>query len=119
MIKGEKMKKLSIRSYVLTVFVAVLLAFSSSVFAAERRGGMTIGDLNLTEEQLVSLGGLINEFGELKFEIEMQIDSKFAELEREIRRKGRFDTKSKEKKSVRKVNNLVNPSLQVQLTKYC
>ncbi|MBW2591207.1 MAG: hypothetical protein JRD71_10915 [Deltaproteobacteria bacterium] len=113
------MKKLPIRSYALTVFVAVLLAYSSLAFAAERRGDMTIGDLNLTEEQLVSLGGLINEFGELKFEIEMQIDSKFAELEREIRRKGRFDTKSKEKKSVRKVNKLVKEiiSLEGQLLK--
>jgi len=38
------MKKIPVRSYVLTVFVAVLLAFSSSAFAAEKRGGMAIGD---------------------------------------------------------------------------
>ncbi len=89
------MKKLLIRSYVLTVFVAVLLACSSLAFAAERRGGMTIGDLNLTEEQLVALGGLIDEFGELQFEIAMQVESKFAELKREIRKMGLFDTKIK------------------------
>ncbi len=113
------MKKLLIRSYVLTVFVAVLLACSSLAFAAERRGGMTIGDLNLTEEQLVALGGLIDEFGELQFEIAMQVESKFAELKREIRKKGRFDTKIKEKISVRKVNNLVKKiiSLEGQLLK--
>ena len=113
------MKKLPIRSYVLTVFVAVLLACSSLAFAAERTGGMAIGDLNLTQEQLVALGGLINEFGESQFEIVMQIESKFAELKREIRKEGRFDTKSKEKKSARKANNLVKKiiSLEGQLLK--
>ncbi|MEA3435846.1 MAG: hypothetical protein U9R43_05225, partial [Thermodesulfobacteriota bacterium] len=113
------MKKLLIGRYVLTVFVAVLLAFSSLAFAAERRGGMTIGDLNLTEEQLVALGGLINEFGESQFEIVMQIESKFAELKREIRKEGRFDTKTKEKKSVRKANKLTKEiiSLEGQLLK--
>jgi len=113
------MKKLLIGRYVLTVFVAVLLACSSSAFAAERRGGMTIGDLNLTEEQLVALGGLIDEFGELQFEIVMQIERKFAELRREIRKEGRFDTKIKEKISVRKANNLVKEiiSLEGQLIK--
>ena len=113
------MNKLLINKYVLTIFVAVLLAFSSSAFAAEKRGGMTIGDLNLTEEQLVALGGLINEFGESQFEIVMQIESKFAELKREIRKEGRFDTKIKEKKSVRKANNLVKKiiSLEGQLLK--
>ncbi|MBW2608459.1 MAG: hypothetical protein JRD05_12590 [Deltaproteobacteria bacterium] len=113
------MKKLPISSYVLTVFVVVLLAFSSSAFAAERRGGMTIGDLNLTEEQLVSLGGLIDEFGESQFEIVMKIESNFAELKREIRKEGRFDTKIKEKMTVRKVNNLVKKiiSLEGQLLK--
>ncbi|MEA3438247.1 MAG: hypothetical protein U9R43_17420 [Thermodesulfobacteriota bacterium] len=113
------MKKLPIGSYVLTIFVAVLLACSSSAFAAERTGGLTVGDLNLTEEQLVSLGGLIDEFSESQFEILMQIEDKFTELEREIRRKGRFDTKNKEKKSVRKVNKLVKEiiSLEGQLLK--
>ena len=113
------MKKLLISKYVLTIFVAVLLAFSSPAFAAEKRGGMTIGDLNLTEEQLVALGGLINEFGESQFEIVMQIESKFAELKREIRKEGRFDTKSKEKKTVRKANKLTKEiiSLEGQLLK--
>lgn len=113
------MKKLPIRNYVLTVFVAVLLACSSLAFSAERRGGMTIGDLNLTEEQLVSLGGLINEFGESQFEIVMQVESKFAELKREIRKEGRFDTKIKEKISTHKANNLVKKiiSLEGQLLK--
>ena len=113
------MKKLSIRSYVLTVFVAVLLACSSSVFAAEKTDGMTIGDLNLNEEQLVALGGLIDEFGELQFEIVMQIEKKFAELRREIKKKGRFDTKIKEKMTVQKVNKLVKEiiSLEGQLIK--
>lgn len=113
------MKKLLISKYVLTVFVAVLLAFSSLAFAAERTGGMAIGDLNLTEEQLVALGGLINEFGESQFEIVMQIESKFAELKREIRKEGRFDTKSKEKKTVRKTNKLTKEiiSLEGQLLK--
>jgi len=108
------MKKLPISSYVLTVFVVVLLACSSSAFAAERRGGMTIGDLNLTEEQLVALGGLIDEFGEAQFEIEMQIDNKFAELGAEIRKKGRFDTKIKEKKSIRKVNKLAKEIISLE-----
>ena len=113
------MKKLPISRCVLTVFVAVLLACSSSVFAAERTGGMTIGALNLTEEQVVALGGLIDEFGELQFEIAMQIESKFAELKQEIRKKGRFDTKFKEKNTVYKVNNLVKEiiSLEGQLLK--
>jgi Spy/CpxP family protein refolding chaperone len=113
------MKKLPIRSYVLTVFVAVLLACSSLAFATERAGGMAIGDLNLTEEQIVALGELINEFGESQFEIVMQIESKFAELKREIRKEGRFDTKSKEKKTVRKANKLVKEiiSLEGQLLK--
>ena len=113
------MKKLPISKYVLTVFVAVLLACSSLAFAAERTGGMAIGDLNLTEEQLVALGGLINEFGESQFEIIMQIESKFAELKREIRKEGRFDTKSKEKKTVRKTNKLTKEiiSLEGQLLK--
>jgi len=113
------MKNLPIGKCVLTVFVAVLLAFSSSAFAAERRGGMTIGDLNLTEEQLVSLGELINEFGDSEFEIEMQIESKFAELKQEIRKEGRFDTKIKEKMTVRKANNLAKKiiSLEGQLLK--
>ncbi len=113
------MKKLPIRNYVLTVFVAVLLACSSLAFAVERTGGMAIGDLNLTEEQLVALGGLINEFGESQFEIIMQIESKFAELKREIRKEGRFDTKTKEKKTVRKTNKLTKEiiSLEGQLLK--
>jgi hypothetical protein len=113
------MKNLSIRTYVLTVFVAVLLACSSLAFAAERTGGLAIGDLNLTEEQLVAMGGLINEFGESQFEIVMQIESKFAELKREIRKEGRFDTKIKEKKSVRKTNRLTKEiiSLEGQLLK--
>ena len=113
------MKKLPIRSYVLTVLIAVLLACSSLAFAAERTGGLAIGDLNLTEEQLVAMGGLINEFGESQFEIVMQIESKFAELKREIRKEGRFDTKSKEKKSVRKANKLTKEiiSLEGQLLK--
>ena len=113
------MKNLPIRNYVLTVFVAVLLACSSLAFAAEKTGGLTVGDLNLTKEQLVSLGGLIDEFGELQFEIVMQIEDKFSELEREIRKEGRFDTKIKEKKSVRKVNKLVKEiiSLEGQLLK--
>ncbi|MBW1642629.1 MAG: hypothetical protein JRJ76_07300, partial [Deltaproteobacteria bacterium] len=113
------MNKLPISKYVLTVFVAVLLACSSLAFAAERTGGMAIGDLNLTEEQLVALGGLINEFGESQFEIIMQIESKFAELKREIRKEGRFDTKSKEKKTDRKTNKLTKEiiSLEGQLLK--
>ncbi len=113
------MKKLLISKYVLTIFVAVFLAFSSPAFAAERTGGMTIGDLNLTEEQLVALGGLINEFAESQFEIVMQIESKFSELKREIRREGRFDTKIKEKISTHKVDKLVKKiiSLEGQLLK--
>jgi len=113
------MKKLPISRFVLTVFVAVLLACSSSAFAAEKTDGMTIGDLNLTEEQLVSLGGLIEEFGELQFEIVMEIEKKFAELRREIKKKGRFDTKIKEKMTVQKVNKLVKEiiSLEGQLIK--
>ena len=108
------MKKLPISSYVLTVFVVVLLVFSSSAFAAEKRGGMAIGDLNLTEEQLVALGVLIDEFGEAQFEIEMQLDNKFAELGAEIRKKGRFDTKIKEKKSIRKVNKLAKEIISLE-----
>ncbi|MBL0732156.1 MAG: hypothetical protein JJW03_04800 [Desulfosarcina sp.] len=113
------MKNLSIRNYVLTIFVAVLLACSSLAFAAKKTGGLTVGDLNMTKEQLVSLEGLIDEFGELQFEIVMQIKANFSELEREIRKEGRFDTKIKEKKSVWKVNKLVKEiiSLKGQLLK--
>ena len=112
------MKKLSVGRCVLAVFVAVLLTCISSAFAAQRTGS-TVGDLNLTEEQLVALGGVIDEFSELQFEIVMQIENNFAELRREIRKEGRFDTKTKEKETVRKVNNLVKEiiSLEGQLLK--
>jgi hypothetical protein len=113
------MKKLSIGRCVLTVFVAVLLTCSSSAFAAQRTGGITVGDLKLTEEQLVALGGVIDEFSELQFEIVTKIESNFSELKREIRKEGRFDTKTKEKDTVRKVNSLVKEiiSLEGQLLK--
>jgi Spy/CpxP family protein refolding chaperone len=113
------MKKLSIGRCVLTVFVAVLLTCSSSAFAAQRTGSITVGDLKLTEEQLVALGGVIDEFSELQFEIVTKIESNFAELKREIRKEGRFDTKTKEKETVRKVNSLVKEiiSLEGQLLK--
>lgn len=112
------MKKLSIARCVLTVFVAVLLTCSSA-FAAQRTGGITVGDLKLTEEQLVALGGVIDEFSELQFEIVTKIESNFTELKREIRKEGRFDTKTKEKETVRKVNSLVKEiiSLEGQLLK--
>ncbi len=88
-------------------FAMVLLFTTSPAFSGEQVGSMPVENLNLTEKQLDALGGLIEEFSEKQFEIITQIESKFIDLRQEIRKEDRFDTKIKERRSVRKSNRLV------------
>jgi len=92
---------------ILATFAMALLFISFPAFSGDEVGGMPVENLNLTEKQLDALGDLIEESREKQFEIITQIESKFIDLRQEIRKEDRFDTKIKEKRSVRKSNKLV------------
>jgi len=92
---------------ILATFAMALLFISFPAFSGDEVGGMPVENLNLTEKQLDALGDLIEESSEKQFEIITQIESKFIDLRQEIRKEDRFDTKIKEKRSVRKSNKLV------------
>ena len=91
----------------LATFAMALLFITFPAFSGEQVGSMPVENLNLTEKQLDALGGLIEESSEKQIEITTQIESKFIDLRQEIRKEDRFDTKIKEKRSVRKSNKLV------------
>lgn len=91
----------------LATFAMALLFITFPAFSGEQVGSMPVENLNLTEKQLDALGELIEESSEKQFEIITQIESKFIDLRQEIRKEDRFDTKIKEKRSVRKSNKLV------------
>ena len=75
--------------------------------------------LELTDSQMNQLAGVIQELNRTQFQIMTDIDKKAAELSMEIHKEDRFETRSKEKKSVRKANRLLRDisSLYGQLMK--
>ncbi|TET65203.1 MAG: hypothetical protein E3J56_16100 [Candidatus Aminicenantes bacterium] len=110
------MKKIKM---LLTVIVMAVFMGSLTVFAAGQTSSMAIGSLKLTDEQVVALGGLLDEFNKKQFEILTQIENKLLELRQEIKKKDRFETKLKEIDSVWKANKLAKElsSLYGQLLK--
>jgi hypothetical protein len=63
--------------------------------------------MNLTKEQIVKLGTLIDDFSTKALDITSKIGNKYLELEHDLKREDRFDTKSKARTSVRNVNKMV------------
>lgn len=112
-------RKLFIGQCILTVLVTAALTCSVGAFAAEQTGDTTIGNLNLTEEQVVALAEVIDESSEKQLDIIAQIEGKFAKLGQEIRKEDRFEIEQKGKRTVRKANQLVKEivSLYGQLLK--
>lgn len=102
-----------------TALVLVGLVAGVTVAFAEQGSRNRIGNLNLTEEQLNALKGVIHEFNIKQSEIVSDIEHRLLELELECKKEDRFETRTKEKRSVRKVNELVKniSSLHGQLLK--
>ena len=87
------------------VIVAVIFTFGvTSTKAVEAD---LVSSMNLTKEQVVKLGTLIDDFSTKALDITSKIDNKYLELEHDLQRVDRFDTKSKARTSARNVNKLV------------
>jgi Spy/CpxP family protein refolding chaperone len=91
----------------LTALVAAILVAGTALAFAGQSSRSPMGNLNLTQEQLHALRGVIQEYNATQFEILTGIEQKFLELEHELKREGRFETKGKERRSVKKANKLV------------
>ena len=90
-----------------TFFVIVTFVLTITTFAAAQVDGLDSDKLHLTDEQLKALGGILEDFHQKQLELTTQIEVKFIELRKELRKEGRFDTKIKETLSSRKANKIV------------
>ena len=90
-----------------TFFVIATFVLSIGTFAAAQVDSLDATKLHLTDEQLQALGGILEEFHQKQLELTTQIEVKFIDLRKELRKEGRFDTKIKETLSSRKANKLV------------
>jgi len=66
-----------------------------------------IGGVDLSEDQVNKLANVIEEYGRKQFELRINLEKKIDELEIELQREDRFDIGMKERRSVRKANNLI------------
>jgi Spy/CpxP family protein refolding chaperone len=89
------------------LFVLASFVLSSATFATAQVDGLDADKLHLTDEQLQALGGILGDFHQKQLELTTQIEVKFIELRKELRKEGRFDTKIKETLSARKSNKIV------------
>ncbi len=87
------------------VIVAVILFFGVTSTKAGEAG--LVSKMNLTKEQIVKLGTLIDDFSTKALDITSKIGNKYLELEHDLKREDRFDTKSKARTSARNVNKMV------------
>jgi hypothetical protein len=87
------------------VIVAVIFIFG--VTSTKAGEADLVSNMNLTKEQIVKLGTLIDDFSTKALDITSKIDNKYLELEHDLQREDRFDTKSKARTSARNVNKLV------------
>lgn len=90
-----------------TFFVIATFLLCIGTFAAAQVDGLDSTKLHLTDEQLQALGGILEEFHQKQLELTTQIEVKFIDLRKELRKEGRFDTKIKETLSSRKANKIV------------
>jgi len=98
---------------VILILAGFMFAFPGQIMAANPES------LELTDSQINQLAGVIQELNAKQFQIMTDIDKKAAELSMEIHKEDRFETRSKEKKSVRKANRILKDisSLYGQLLK--
>ncbi len=87
------------------VIVAVIFFFG--VTSTKAGEADLVSKMNLTKEQIVKLGTLIDDFSTKALDITSKISNKYLELEHDLKREDRFDTKSKARTSARNVNKLV------------
>lgn len=66
-----------------------------------------VSRLNLTKEQTSKLDPLIDEFIIKALDIQSKLDNISMQIDRELKREDRFDTKSKSRAGAEKVNNLI------------
>ena len=90
-----------------TFFVIATFVLSIATFATAQVDGLDADKLHLTDEQLQALGGILEEFNQKQLDLTTQIEVKFIDLRKELRKEGRFDTKIKETLSSRQANKLV------------
>ena len=93
------------RSILIPVLTVVIFFFSISSLKAKETD--LVSSLNLSKEQTSKLGTLIEEFNTKLLDIVFKIDNKFLELEQDLKKEDRFDTKSKARAGARNVNKLV------------
>lgn len=102
--KEEKKMRLKQRTLI-SILVAVILIFGVTSTLAADAG--KVPKLDLTREQISKLGGVIEEFSAKALDIALKIDNKLQELEQDLKKEGRFDTKAKARAASRNVNKLV------------
>jgi len=101
--EGKKMR--SKQRILIPVIVAAIFIFGvTSTKAVEAD---LVSKMNLTKEQIVKLGTLIDDFSTKALDITSKIGNKYLELEHDLNKEDRFDTKSKARTSARNVNKLV------------
>jgi len=83
--------------------IFVLLATASPLWAKSNAGF----DLNLTQDQIKALEGVVNDLGDKQVKIAGDIERTMLELKLEIQRADRFASDAKAKESARRANKLV------------
>ena len=78
----------------LTALVLAILVAGVTVGFAGQSSENPITNLNLSGEQLNALRGVVHEFNTKQFEILTDIEHKFLELELELKKEDRFETKT-------------------------
>jgi Spy/CpxP family protein refolding chaperone len=89
------------------ISVIITVIFIFGIASASAREANPVSRLNLTKDQINKLATVIEGFSAKALDIASKIDSKFLELEQELNKKDRFDTKSKAKAGARNVNKLI------------
>lgn len=92
------------RILISTILVAIFIFGITSTLAGETS---LISKLNLTKEQTSQLDPLIDEFITKALDIQAKLDDISMQIDRELKREDRFDTKSKARAGAEKVNNLI------------
>jgi phenylpyruvate tautomerase PptA (4-oxalocrotonate tautomerase family) len=86
------------------VLVSLVLATAAPMASPDAE---LLRSLDLTEEQVDNLAGLLQEYGERHYEIAAAITTKGVELELELRRPGRLETEEVARESSERTNALV------------
>lgn len=89
----------------ISVLAAAIFLFGVTAANAGDRG--LASSLNLSKDQIDKLGTIVEEFNANALDIATKIDATFQELEQELKKKDRFDTRRKAWSGAQNANRLV------------